>query len=51
MMRLQMLAQHDKFLSSYVLPILHDKLRCCMTEKWCSLVYVHDKFESHARQA
>ncbi len=33
-----MLAQHDKFLSSSVLPILHDKLRSCITEKRSSWV-------------
>ena len=37
-MRLQILAQHDKFLSSAVLPILHDKLRFCITEKRSSWV-------------
>ncbi len=33
MRRQQVLAQHDKFLSYQVLPILHDKLRFAMTEK------------------
>ncbi|CAD7953972.1 unnamed protein product [Amoebophrya sp. A120] len=33
MRRPQVLAQHDKFLSFYMMPILHDKLRFCMTEK------------------
>ncbi len=33
MRRPQLLAQHDKFLSFEVLPIVHDKLRFCMTKK------------------
>ncbi len=30
----EMAAQHDRFLSRYVLPILHEKLGFCMTQKW-----------------
>ncbi len=50
-----MLAQHDKFLSFYVLPILDDKLRFCMTAKWDSWVtcmtdsrVTPDKHDKHA---